>query len=197
MAVVQCEQVWEQISDYIDGDVDAGTRSALDEHLRGCQRCTSVLNGARNVVSLFGDERLFKVPMGYSWRIKRRIASDTKIRRRAVLGWLVATAAVAVVSGSVVLANRMQGGEQGSKSVMANLGRVPSNLEVVVTDHSKLFHLKECPFVNQDDHPRSVSAAEAQASGYVPCVRCLGEYVQELAAKLLNRRVFASFMASR
>jgi putative zinc finger protein len=197
MAVVQCEQVWEQISDYIDGEVDPGVRSDLDAHIQGCRRCASVLQGTQNVVHLFGDERLFKVPMGYSWRMKRRIASDTQIRRRAVLGWLVATAAVAVVSGSVVLANRVSGTEQGSKSIMANLGRVPSNLEVVVTDHGKLFHLKECPFVHQDDHPRAVSAAEAQASGYVPCVRCLGEYVQELAAKLVNRRVFAGFMAPR
>ena len=72
MAVVQCEQVWEQISDYIDGEVDASVRSAMDEHIQGCKRCTSVLEGTRNVVNLFGDERLFRVPMGYSWRLKRR-----------------------------------------------------------------------------------------------------------------------------
>lgn len=196
MAVVQCEQVWEQISDYIDGEVDAGVRSAMDAHIQGCQRCASVLHGTQNIVNLFGDERLFKVPMGYSWRMKRRIASDTQIRRRAALGWLVATAAIAIVSGSVVLANRMSGPEQGSKSIMANLGSVPGNLEVVITDHGKLFHLKECPFVKQEDHPRSVTAAEAQASGHVPCVRCLGQYVQEVASKLVSRRAFASFFAS-
>ena len=197
MAVVQCEQVWEQISDYIDGEVDAGVRSAMDEHIQGCKRCASVLHGTQNIVNLFGDERLFKVPMGYSWRLKRRIASDTQIRRRAVLGWLVATAAVVVTAGSVVLVNRMSGPEQGAKSVMANLGHVPGNLEVVITDHAKLFHLKECPFVNQNDNPHSVTAAEAQASGHVPCVRCLGEYVQELASRLVNRRVFASFLSAR
>jgi hypothetical protein len=197
MVVVQCEQVWEQISDYIDGDVDAGVRSTLDEHIQGCQRCTSVLNGTRNVVTLFGDDRLFKVPMGYSWRMQRRIASDMQVRRRTVLGWLVASAAVALVSGSVVLANRMSGNQAANKSVMAQLGRVPSDLEVVVTDHSKLFHVKECPFVHQEDHPRPVTAADAEKEGYVPCVRCLGQYVGELAARLVNKSLWASFLPSR
>jgi len=196
MAVMQCEQVWEQISDYIDGDVDAGLRVTLDEHIRGCQRCTSVLNGTRNVLALYGDERLFKVPMGYSWRMQRRIASDVQVRRRTVIGWLVATAAVALVSGSVVLANRM-GTAESTKSVMAKLGRVPADLEVVVTDHGKLFHVKECPFVRQTDHPRPATAAQAEAEGYVPCVRCLGQYVGELAARLVNQKIFASFLASR
>jgi anti-sigma factor RsiW len=197
MVVVQCEQVWEQISDYIDGEVEAGTRSAMDEHIQGCQRCTSVLNGTRNVVALFGDERLFKAPLGYSWRLQRRIASDTRPPRRAMLGWLVASAAMVLVSGSVVIANRF-GSENGqTKSEMANPGRVPADLEVVVTDHAKLFHLKECPFVRESDHPHAVTAAEAQREGYVPCVRCLGQYVSEIAAKLAHRAVLASAVSAR
>jgi len=196
MVVVQCEQVWEQISDYIDGDVDAGTRSAMEAHIQGCQRCTSVLEGTRNVVSLFGDERLFKTPMGYSWRLQRRLKSDMQVRRRAVLGWLVATAAVAAVSGTVVIAQRL-GANGGDKSPMANLGRVPPDLEVVVTDHGKLFHVKGCPFIKESDHPHDLVAAEAQKQGYVPCVRCLGEYVQEFAARLLNRGAWAGFVATR
>ena len=197
MVVVQCEQVWEQISDYIDGDVDAGTRSAMDAHIQGCQRCTSVLNGTRNVVNLFGDDRLFKTPMGYSWRLQRRLNSDMRSRRRTVIGWLVATAAVAVVSGSVVLAQHMGANSGGEKSQMANLGSVPAELEVVVTDHGKLFHIKECPFVKQSDHPHALTAAQAETEGYVPCVRCLGQYVGQLAARLMNRGVFAGYVATR
>lgn len=197
MAVVQCEQVWEQISDYIDGDVDAGLRVTLEEHIQGCPRCRSVLDGTRNILALYGDERLFKVPMGYGWRMQRRLASDMRSRRRTVLGWLVATAAVALVSGSVVLANRVGGSSGSNKSVMAKLGHVPAELEVVVTDHGKLFHIKECPFVHAEDHPRALTAAEAEAQGYVPCVRCLGQYVGELAARLVRQRVFAGFVAAR
>lgn len=196
MAVMQCEQVWEQISDYIDGEVDAGLRVTLDEHIQGCPRCTSVLEGTRNVLALYRDERLFKVPTGYSWRMRRRIARDTQARRRVVMGWLVATAAVALALGSVVLADRMGRAKEPSKSVMARLGHVPADLEVVVTDHGKLFHVKECPFVRDADHPHALTAAEAERQGYVPCVRCLGQYVGELAARLANRKIFAGFLAT-
>ena len=197
MAVVQCEQVWEQISDYIDGELDAGLRVTLDEHIQGCQRCTSVLQGTRNVLALYGDERLFKVPTGYSWRMRRRIASETQLRRRVVIGWLVATAAVALASASVALADRWGGAKGPSKSVMARLGHVPADLEVVVTDHAKLFHIKECPFVRETDHPHAMTAAEAERQGYVPCVRCLGQYVGELVGRFVNRDAFAGFLASR
>jgi hypothetical protein len=156
-----------------------------------------VLNGTRNVVELFGDERLFQTPMGYSWRMQRRIAADTRPARRVVLGWLVATAALAAVSGSLVLANRL-GGQQGqSKSIMAKIGNVPDDLEVVVTDHSRIFHVKECPLVRESDHPHALTAAKAESEGYVPCVRCLGQYVGELAAKLANRAAWAGFVATR
>jgi predicted anti-sigma-YlaC factor YlaD len=197
MVVVQCEQVWEQISDYIDGDVDAGLRSALDDHIQGCQRCNSVLNGTRNIVHLYGDDRLFKTPMGYSWRLQRRIQSDMQVRRRTVLGWLAATAALAVITGSIAIADKMGARSFADKSPMAQIGRVPADLEVVVTDHGKLFHVKECPFIREKDHPHAVTAAEAETQGYVPCVRCLGQYVGELAARLLNRGSLAEMIAAK
>ena len=35
--VVNCEEVWREISNYLDGGVDAGLRTAMDEHFRGCK----------------------------------------------------------------------------------------------------------------------------------------------------------------
>ncbi len=47
---LNCEQVWREISNYVDGEVDAALRSAMDDHFSSCQRCASVLAGTRNVV---------------------------------------------------------------------------------------------------------------------------------------------------
>lgn len=37
---LSCPQVLERLADYIDGDIDAGTKAAIEEHLRGCDECT-------------------------------------------------------------------------------------------------------------------------------------------------------------
>ena len=79
--MLNCEQVWREISNYVDGDIDAGLRSAMDEHFRGCQRCASVLAGTRNVVRLYGDERMLEVPAGFGQRLEKRL--EKRLARNA------------------------------------------------------------------------------------------------------------------
>jgi hypothetical protein len=50
--VVNCEQVWREISNFLEDDLDPGLRSAMQEHFQECKRCTAVLEGTRNVVQL-------------------------------------------------------------------------------------------------------------------------------------------------
>src|SRR5208337_2457719 len=61
--VVNCEEVWREVSNYLDGEVEPGLRAAMEEHVRGCKRCTAVLDGTRNVIQLYGDERMLEVPL--------------------------------------------------------------------------------------------------------------------------------------
>ena len=41
----------------------------MDVHFQSCKHCASVLAGVRNVVQLYGDERMLEVPAGFSSRI--------------------------------------------------------------------------------------------------------------------------------
>ena len=72
--VVTCEQVWHEISNYLEGDIEPALRTAMDEHFRICQRCSSVLAGTRDVIRLYGDERMMEVPSGFGRRLERRLA---------------------------------------------------------------------------------------------------------------------------
>ena len=186
MVVVNCEQVWQEISNYIDDEIDPTVRSAMDEHLHQCQRCTAVLDGTKNLVHLYGDERLFDVPMGYSWRMQRRLAGNMPGRRR-FLGWAFATAALALFGGAIAIENSRPDPTESMKSAHAQFGRVPATLAVIITDHGKLFHVQGCPFLKDNDHPHETTAAAAMKDGYVPCVRCLGEYVSKLASNFAKR----------
>ena len=102
--VVNCEEVWREISNYLEGEVDPSLRAAMEEHFRGCKHCTAVLDGTRNVIQLYGDERMLEVPLGFSQRLHRRLEENMPPSRRGFLGWMVAAAAAVLVAGSFELA---------------------------------------------------------------------------------------------
>ena len=93
--VVACEQVWREVSNYLEGDIAPELRAAVDDHSRTCPRCRAVLQGARNVVQLFGDERMVEVPLGFSHRLHRKLEENMPGRRGRAWGWLIGLAAAA------------------------------------------------------------------------------------------------------
>ena len=110
---MNCEQVWREISNYVDGEVDAALRSAMDEHFHTCKRCASVLAGTRNVVELYGDERMLEVPAGFSQRLEKRLGrlekntASSGSRWSSLSAWLVPLAAIALFTGALALVDQL------------------------------------------------------------------------------------------
>jgi hypothetical protein len=77
---ISCKEVWRQISDYVDNDVDAELKARLEFHFERCRDCKAILDGTRNVVALIGDDQAFEFPEGISDRLtnslSKRIAND-------------------------------------------------------------------------------------------------------------------------
>jgi anti-sigma factor RsiW len=65
--------MWLEISNYLDGEITPELRSKMEQHLRGCRRCSAVLNGTRNIVALIGDDRSFALPAGFGERLYSRL----------------------------------------------------------------------------------------------------------------------------
>jgi hypothetical protein len=72
---ISCLEVWREISNYIDNDVDAELRARMEAHFKVCAHCTAVLDGTRNVVKLVGDGIEYLVPEGFSRRLYNKIKS--------------------------------------------------------------------------------------------------------------------------
>jgi anti-sigma factor RsiW len=70
---IDCKHVWQHISAYIDGDVDAVLRAEIDRHLEHCEICSAVMDSTRNVVVLMADDRVFEIPAGFSERLHQRL----------------------------------------------------------------------------------------------------------------------------
>jgi hypothetical protein len=176
--VVSCEQVWAEISNYLEGEVDPTLRTAMEEHFRGCKRCTAVLDGTRNVMRLYGDERMFEIPLGFSHRLQRRLEEDIAPARRTFLGWVVAAAAAVLVAGSFEVARSSVFSHSELRSEHAQPGNgVPPDMMVVVTTDGKTFHVAGCPFIHDKARLRTIVAREAMLEGYTPCVRCMRKYL--------------------
>jgi anti-sigma factor RsiW len=78
MIEISCVEVWRELSNYIDGAVDAELRRRMEEHFKTCEHCTAVLDGTRNVVRLVGDDGVFDLPAGFSDRLKKRLKEAAK-----------------------------------------------------------------------------------------------------------------------
>ncbi len=178
---INCEKVWAEISNYIDGEVDPALGPALDEHFKTCARCASVLAGTRNVVKLYGDERMLEVPAGFSRRLEKRLAKNvTGSERRwpTLATWLVPVAAMALIAGGVMLTNSLSIRHYIQSRHAQPGDNIPPDLTVVVESGSKLFHIKGCPFIHDPAGERTMTAKEAKSEGYVPCTRCMRQYLR-------------------
>jgi hypothetical protein len=179
--VVSCEEVRREVSNYIDGDVDAALRSSMDEHFRTCKRCASVLAGTSNVVQLYGDERMLEVPAGFSRRLEKRLTQNAAVkgsRWSSWSAWLVPVAAIALIAGSVFLTNSLTRRHFLRSHHAEPANNIPPDLQVVVSDGSKIFHVPGCPFIHDKASERTMTAKEAIRDGYVPCTRCLRQYLK-------------------
>jgi hypothetical protein len=179
--VVSCQQVWKEISNYIEGDVDAGLRVAMDEHFGTCTRCKSVLEGTRNVVQLYSDERMIEVPTGFGRRLERRLAQGARVRKSSWStwsAWLVPVAALALIAGGLRWASSLTV-PHPLQSEHAQPGRnIPPDMVVVVSTGAKDFHVPGCDMIHNKEKTRTLTAKEAIREGYVPCVRCMRKYLQ-------------------
>src|ERR1700721_3945902 len=99
--VVNCEEVWREISNYLDGEIKPDLRLAMEEHIHGCERCAAVLDGTRNVIQLYGDERMLEAPLGFGRRLQHRLEENMPRRRRNFLGWIAVGGAASLVAGGI------------------------------------------------------------------------------------------------
>jgi len=176
---IACEKVWHESSNYVDGTVAPELRLAMDEHIKTCRRCASVIDGMRNIVTLYGDERMAELPAGFSQRLRSKLEANMPQTRRRFFGWGLAFAASVLVAGGIELARyrNYQPPDASPKLGRREAKPVPPDLDVVVADDGKLFHLAACSLIIDRNTIRKMKARDALQLGCRPCPRCLNQYI--------------------
>jgi hypothetical protein len=70
---IDCEEVWRQISNYLDDDLDPELRASMKSHFKDCAHCSAILDGTRNVVELVGDGKAFAIPAAKSQTLYKKL----------------------------------------------------------------------------------------------------------------------------
>ena len=84
---LDCKHVWPYISDYIDDTVTPEERRAIEQHLETCEVCSAILDSVHNILVLTADDRVFRLPLGYSERLHERIGAELRRRVRMAVDW--------------------------------------------------------------------------------------------------------------
>ena len=74
--VIDCKHVWDHISEFLDDDLSPEMRTVVQQHLEHCEICSAILDSTHNILILTADERVFKLPLGYSQRLHDRLAAE-------------------------------------------------------------------------------------------------------------------------
>jgi Putative zinc-finger len=71
--LINCNHVWEYISDYLNDTLPEEIRLDVQKHLDHCEICSAILDSTRNILILTADERVFELPVGFSERLHARL----------------------------------------------------------------------------------------------------------------------------
>lgn len=76
---MKCEDIWREISNYLDDEVSARVRDEIEQHLANCSHCAALVDSTRNVLLLIADERVFPLPLGFSARLHERLKNELNL----------------------------------------------------------------------------------------------------------------------
>ena len=60
---MKCEEVFREISNYLDGDLSVELRREFEIHVKSCHHCEVVYDTTRQTIELYCDGELFPLPV--------------------------------------------------------------------------------------------------------------------------------------
>jgi len=70
---VNCSDFLKELTDYLDGVIDADTKAELDEHLAWCHNCFVICNTTKQTIEIYRDSELYELPDDLRSRLRSAI----------------------------------------------------------------------------------------------------------------------------
>ena len=72
-----CHELLEQLSDYIDGELEAALCAELESHLGECSNCRVMVDTVRRTITLYHDQTPAELPTDVEDRLFRILNLET------------------------------------------------------------------------------------------------------------------------
>jgi anti-sigma factor RsiW len=79
---VNCRGVIQELSSYLDGELDAAGLVELDQHLQRCGKCRMVVDTCRKTIQIFCDAE--PVPLPEDFRARLHAALERRLGRKPI-----------------------------------------------------------------------------------------------------------------
>ena len=78
MILVNCKSAVNQLSNYLDGDLDDELKRTIEAHIGKCQHCHVVFDTTLKTIDLYCDGKLFPLPM----EVRARLHQALRLRAK-------------------------------------------------------------------------------------------------------------------
>lgn len=79
---MKCSEFLHELTDYLDGVMDASTKAELEEHLAWCHNCYVVCDTTKKTIEIYRDSRLYELPEDLETKLRSAIATRCKSRKK-------------------------------------------------------------------------------------------------------------------
>jgi anti-sigma factor RsiW len=80
---VNCQDIFNELTEYLDGAIDAATRAELERHLTKCKKCRYVVDTTRKTIEIFCNAEPAPLPPDVRQRLHDALAKKLGQQRRA------------------------------------------------------------------------------------------------------------------
>ena len=79
---MNCKEFLKELTDYLDGVIDARTKSELEDHLTWCHDCYVVCNTTKMTIEIYRDSEVYELPTDLRSRLQSAIMTKCKDHKK-------------------------------------------------------------------------------------------------------------------
>ena len=80
--MLTCKEFLQELTDYLDENVDAEIKAKLEQHITECPNCWVVCDTTKKTIEIYRDSKLYELPEDLETKLRTAIASRCKSHKK-------------------------------------------------------------------------------------------------------------------